>query len=61
LLGTLQEVKPGPAYDIWVIDGPYGELEIPAVADYIAQQGAEQITLSLPRDFIEMTGNPHAH
>jgi len=54
-LGTLEEIKPGPAYDIWVILGPYGLLEIPAVDEYILEESAEQIKLSLPKGFIEIT------
>ena len=33
-LGVLDSIKPGPAYDLWVVEGPYGHLEIPAVDDY---------------------------
>ncbi len=60
ILGRLDSIKPGPAYDIWVIDGPYGRLEIPAVDDYISKETAEEtveeVTLSLPRGFVEITG-----
>jgi len=55
-LGILDSVKPGPAYKIWVIDGPFGQLEIPAVDEYILEEDIEQVTLTLPRGFIEMTG-----
>ena len=55
-LGILDSIKPGPAYQIWVIDGPYGQLDIPAVAEYILEEGVEQVTLTLPRGFIEITG-----
>jgi len=54
-LGVLHDIKPGPAYEIWVIDGPYGELDIPAVDEYILEESPEQITLSLPKGFIEIT------
>jgi len=54
-LGVLDSMKPGPAYEIWIISGPYGELEIPAVDEYIEEETPEQITLNLPRGFIEIT------
>lgn len=37
-LGHLDSIKPGPAYDIWVVEGPHGRLEIPAVAEYLAAE-----------------------
>jgi 16S rRNA processing protein RimM len=55
-LGCLDSVKPGPAYDIWVLKGPYGQLEIPAVADYVVAEDAKLVTLALPQGFIEITG-----
>ena len=58
-LGVLQIIKPGPAYDIWVIDGSYGELEIPAVEDYITDEQTDHITLTLPKGFIEITAGGH--
>lgn len=54
-LGSLESIKEGPAYDIWVIEGPYGHLEIPAVDEYIAEENSELVTLSLPQGFIEIT------
>jgi len=60
-LGFLQDLKPGPAYEIWVIDGQYGELNIPAVAAYIVEESPEQTTLSLPKGFIEITTRGAAH
>ena len=53
-LGCLESIKPGPAYDIWVIEGPYGRLEIPAVDDYVSSEDDECITLTLPQGFIEI-------
>lgn len=56
-LGTLLEVRDGPAYDIWVVAGPYGLLEIPAVDAYLLDEQANMIRLSLPKGFIEITTN----
>ncbi|MDR1358901.1 MAG: hypothetical protein LBJ48_06070, partial [Coriobacteriales bacterium] len=59
-LGCLDAIKTGPAYAIWVVDGPYGRLEIPAVDTYIVEDEPGQTTLSLPPGFIEITGTGHA-
>lgn len=40
-LGSIVEVMESPAHDIWVVDGPYGEVLIPAV---------EAIVLDIPED-----------
>jgi len=60
-LGILSDIKSGPAYEIWVIDGQYGELNIPAVAEYIVEESPEHITLSLPKGFVEITTRGVAH
>ncbi|MDR1087955.1 MAG: hypothetical protein LBL23_01575 [Coriobacteriales bacterium] len=54
-LGSLDTIKAGPAYAIWVLAGPYGRLEIPAVDAYVVEEAPGQITLSLPRGFVEIT------
>lgn len=54
-LGILTHVKQGPAYDIWVIEGPHGILEIPAVEEYVAEEGDDLLVLDLPKGFIEIT------
>ena len=65
-LGALVDLKPGAAYDIWVIEGPYGHLEIPAVDAYVVSEDDTTIQLDLPAGFIEITsvaskGSVHAH
>lgn len=59
-LGILTQVKQGPAYDIWVIEGPYGVLEVPAVEAYLVEEDEEKLVLDLPKGFIEMTSVPVA-
>lgn len=54
-LGVLEYIKAGPAYDIWVIKGPYGILEIPAVDAYVVEEQEDAILLELPEGFIEIT------
>ena len=58
-LGQLISINPGPAYDIWVVEGSYGHLEIPAVDEYLVQEDGGTNTvvhLALPPGFIEITG-----
>ena len=38
-LGTIAEVMVGPANDVWVIEGPFGEVLVPVV---------DQVVLALP-------------
>lgn len=59
-LGKLRELKSGPAYEIWVVEGPYGQLEIPAVTEYIVEENSKNIVLTLPRGFIEATRSAQA-
>lgn len=54
-LGALDFLKPGPAYDIWVIEGPYGRLEIPAVDAYVVEEDSQAVRLALPAGFVEIT------
>lgn len=53
-LGVLIQIKPGMQYNTWVIEGPFGLLDIPAVDAYIAKSDATTITLTLPKGFIEI-------
>ncbi|MDR2672229.1 MAG: hypothetical protein LBC35_02840 [Coriobacteriales bacterium] len=55
-LGQLRHIRPGPVYDYWVIDGPYGTLEVPAVAAYIIKTEPGLITVNLPAGFVEQSG-----
>ncbi|MCL2808274.1 MAG: hypothetical protein FWD27_09030 [Coriobacteriia bacterium] len=67
-LGILEDIKAGPAYEVWVISGSYGILEIPAVDAYVASAisvaaetaaaaaDGRALRLALPKGFIEMTG-----
>ncbi len=35
-LGTIEEVMVGPANDVWVVEGPFGEVLLPVVEDVVA-------------------------
>lgn len=54
-LGILESTKSGPAYDIWVVQGSLGTLEIPAVDAYVESISQKEVRLSLPAGFIEIT------
>lgn len=36
-LGTIEEVMVGPANDVWVIEGPFGEVLVPVVEDVVLE------------------------
>ncbi len=45
-LGSIQEVMTGPANDVWVIEGPFGELLLPVI-DQVVKDAAEQGTITV--------------
>jgi 16S rRNA processing protein RimM len=53
-LGKLVRTDQTPAYELWVVDGPHGELLIPAVEEYVVEATPELITLKLPKGFMEI-------
>lgn len=36
-LGTIEEVMVGPANDVWVVEGPFGEVLVPVVDDVVLE------------------------
>jgi 16S rRNA processing protein RimM len=53
-LGQLVRIDKTPAYELWVVDGPHGELLIPAVEEYLVEVTPELITLNLPKGFLDI-------
>jgi 16S rRNA processing protein RimM len=53
-LGQLTRIDQTPSYDLWVVNGPHGELIIPAVEAYLVETTPELITLNLPKGFLEI-------
>ena len=53
-LGMIKEIMRGPAQDVWVMYGPFGEVLLPAVAEFIIgfdEQGA--LHVDAPHGLIE--------
>ncbi len=49
VIGTIEEVMQGPANDVWVVVGPYGEVLVPVVEHVVASVPEEgPIVVSLP-------------
>lgn len=61
LLGTVVEVMRGPAQDVWVVDGPYGEVLIPVVEAIVGRPDANgaydaartPLRVSVPRGLVD--------
>ncbi|MDO4797262.1 MAG: 16S rRNA processing protein RimM [Coriobacteriales bacterium] len=54
-LGTIAEVMRGPANDVWVVTGRYGEVLVPVVAHVVSHVApdASPIDVSLPGGLVE--------
>ncbi len=53
-IGTIVEERFGIAQDIWVVEGNFGEVLIPAVEDFIVSRCSEVITVDLPQGLLEL-------
>lgn len=52
-LGSIEEVMRGPANDVWVVEGPRGEVMVPVVDAYVVEVPPEgPITVDLPRGLV---------
>ena len=52
-LGEITEVLVGPTQNVWVIEGPFGQVLMPAVDEFIKEAPAEgSITVSFLRAFL---------
>lgn len=64
LLGCIEEVMRGPANDVWVIRGPYGEVLVPVVDAIIREFGDARsgqvttpIVVATPRGLVDEGGS----
>lgn len=52
-LGTIGEVMRGPANDVWVVEGPLGEVMVPVVEAYVVELPSDgDIVVSLPASLV---------
>ena len=53
-LGRVHEVMRGPANDVWVVQGPYGEVLVPVVESMVSEFGPTgTIFMDLPAGLVE--------
>ena len=56
-LGTIEEVMVGPANDVWVIDGPFGEVLLPVVDEVVSDvANTGPILVRAPKGSVRHTG-----
>lgn len=48
VLGSIEEVMRGPAQDVWVVRGPYGEVLVPVVDEVVLSHEGDPIEVDLP-------------
>lgn len=54
-LGEISEVLVGPTQNVWVIEGPFGQVLMPAVDEFIKEAPAEgSITVSIPQGLLRL-------
>ena len=54
-LGEITEVLVGPTQNVWVIEGPFGQVLMPAVDEFIKEAPAEgSITVSIPQGLLRL-------
>ena len=57
-LGTIEEVMVGPANDVWVVEGPFGEVLLPVVEDVVAEVPDDgPIAVCVPAGLIDGGGD----
>ncbi|MCL2024612.1 MAG: hypothetical protein FWG78_02385 [Coriobacteriia bacterium] len=52
-LGTVQDIIVTGANDVWVVDGPYGEVLIPVIDDVCIAQDETTATVHIPNGLID--------
>lgn len=59
VLGSIVEVMRGPANDVWVVEGPRGEVLVPVVPHVVPSVPADNgpIVVDLPKGLVEEGGN----
>ena len=56
-IGRIVDVLETLAHDIWVVDGPYGEVLVPAVDEFVTrypEEGEDTILVDLPNGLVEL-------
>jgi len=53
-LGVIVEERVGVAQTLWVVDGPFGEVLIPAVEPFIVARAENRVTMVLPKGLLEL-------
>lgn len=54
-LGEITEVLVGPTQNVWVIEGPFGQVMMPAVDEFIVEAPVEgPITVSIPQGLLRL-------
>ncbi|MDR1083132.1 MAG: hypothetical protein LBL27_04615 [Coriobacteriales bacterium] len=53
-LGTIVEERVGEEQTLWVLDGPFGEVLIPAVDELIRARDKEKVEVLLPHGLLEL-------
>ena len=54
-LGEITEVLVGPTQNVWVIEGPFGQVLMPAVDEFIKETPAEgSIIVSIPQGLLRL-------
>ncbi|MBS6386267.1 MAG: 16S rRNA-processing protein [Atopobium sp.] len=54
-LGEISEVLIGPTQNVWVLEGPFGQVMMPAVDEFIKEAPAEgPITVSIPQGLLRL-------
>lgn len=54
-LGEISEVLVGPTQNVWVLEGPFGQVMMPAVDEFIKEAPVEgPITVSIPQGLLRL-------
>jgi 16S rRNA processing protein RimM len=51
-LGVIVEERAGAAQTLWVVDGPFGEILIPAVDEFVHARDEAAVQVSLPEGLL---------
>lgn len=51
-IGSVVEVLEGPVQDVWVVDGPFGEVLVPAVEELLVDIDDERVLFDLPEGLV---------
>ncbi|MDR1013744.1 MAG: hypothetical protein LBL86_02010 [Coriobacteriales bacterium] len=54
VLGTVVEERQGAAQALWVVDGPFGELLVPVVDEFVRGREGDVVRVVLPQGLLEL-------